>query len=92
MPNVNPEILIWARETSGLSIGAAAEKLGINEARGIVRKIACESSSWREITDARSSSEDVASLPAPPSCLLPERTARDRRPGRRFSQLARSRD
>jgi Zn-dependent peptidase ImmA (M78 family)/transcriptional regulator with XRE-family HTH domain len=35
MPAINPNILIWARETAGLSIDDAAEKLGIAEARGV---------------------------------------------------------
>ncbi len=34
MPKVNPEILVWARETAGLSIEEAAEKLSIKEAYG----------------------------------------------------------
>lgn len=35
MPNVNPDILRWARETAGLSLDEAAQKLGINTARGV---------------------------------------------------------
>ena len=35
MPNVNPDILKWARETAGLSLEEAVQKLGINAARGI---------------------------------------------------------
>jgi len=35
MPRVNPEILIWARETAGLSAADAVQKLGIGEARGV---------------------------------------------------------
>ena len=31
MPEVNPEILVWARETAGLDIGAAAQKLGFRD-------------------------------------------------------------
>jgi len=34
MPKVNPQILRWARETAGLSLKSAAEKLGIESARG----------------------------------------------------------
>ena len=34
MPNVNPEILRWARETAGLSLEEAADKLGLRTARG----------------------------------------------------------
>lgn len=30
MPQVNPDILIWARETSGLSVEVAAKKLGLS--------------------------------------------------------------
>lgn len=33
--NVNPEILIWARKTAGLDLEAAAQKIGLNAARGI---------------------------------------------------------
>ncbi len=35
MPKVNPSILRWARETAGLNLGDAAEKVGLGEARGI---------------------------------------------------------
>jgi len=35
MPNVNPDILRWARETAGLSLEEAVQKLGINAARGV---------------------------------------------------------
>jgi Zn-dependent peptidase ImmA (M78 family)/transcriptional regulator with XRE-family HTH domain len=36
MPKVNHDILRWARETAGLSIDQAVDKLGINDARGVV--------------------------------------------------------
>jgi Zn-dependent peptidase ImmA (M78 family)/transcriptional regulator with XRE-family HTH domain len=35
MPATKPEILIWTRETAGLSIEEAAAKLGIKDARGV---------------------------------------------------------
>lgn len=35
MPNINPEILIWARESAGMSVELAAEKLGLREAKGL---------------------------------------------------------
>jgi Zn-dependent peptidase ImmA (M78 family) len=35
MPSVNPEILIWARETASLSIEEAAHAIGLNDARGV---------------------------------------------------------
>ena len=35
MPRVNPEILIWARETAGLNHEVAAKKLGIRDAYGM---------------------------------------------------------
>ncbi len=35
MPSIKPEILAWARETAGLSVEAAAERLSIKEARGV---------------------------------------------------------
>lgn len=35
MPEINAEILVWARETAGLSLADAAEKLGIKLAGGI---------------------------------------------------------
>lgn len=34
MPDVNPTILGWARETAGLSLEEAAKALGIGDARG----------------------------------------------------------
>lgn len=33
MPAVNPEILIWARETAGLDLNAAAKKLGFQDSK-----------------------------------------------------------
>ncbi len=35
MPSVNPEILVWARETAGLTLGGAAARVGIGDARGV---------------------------------------------------------
>ena len=35
MPAVNPEILVWARETAGLTVGDAVAKVGIRDARGL---------------------------------------------------------
>lgn len=35
MPSLNPEILIWARETAGLSLEQAAKALGISDAYGL---------------------------------------------------------
>ena len=35
MPAVNPQILIWARETAGLPLDDAAHRLGIKDARGV---------------------------------------------------------
>lgn len=35
MPDVQPEIAAWARETAGLSIETAAGKLGLREAKGL---------------------------------------------------------
>ena len=35
MPAVNPEILVWARETAGLAVEDAVAKLRIKEARGV---------------------------------------------------------
>ena len=34
MPAVNPEILVWARETAGLTLHEAVSKVGIRDARG----------------------------------------------------------
>lgn len=35
MPAVNPEILIWARETAGFTLEDAVERLGVKDARGV---------------------------------------------------------
>lgn len=35
MPAVKPEILVWARETAGLSLEEAARRLGIKDAHGL---------------------------------------------------------
>lgn len=35
MAGVNPEVLIWVRETAGLDREAAARKINLNAARGI---------------------------------------------------------
>lgn len=36
MPKVNPEILVWARKTAGLSLEEASQKLQISAAKGIL--------------------------------------------------------
>ncbi|MBK8822348.1 MAG: helix-turn-helix transcriptional regulator [Anaerolineales bacterium] len=36
MPSINPEILVWARKTAGLTEEEATERLGIQDARGIL--------------------------------------------------------
>jgi Zn-dependent peptidase ImmA (M78 family) len=35
MSAINPDILIWARETAGLDLESAAKKIGLNAARGV---------------------------------------------------------
>lgn len=35
MPVVNPELLVWARETAGLTRNEAAARLGLGDARGV---------------------------------------------------------
>jgi IrrE N-terminal-like domain len=35
MPKINPDILVWARETAGLTPEEAVKKLGIRDARGV---------------------------------------------------------
>lgn len=35
MPRINPDILRWARETAGLDLETAADKIGLQDARGI---------------------------------------------------------
>ena len=35
MPEVSPAILRWARETAGLTLDDAAERLDLREARGV---------------------------------------------------------
>ena len=35
MPAVNPEILVWARKTAGLTLQDAVAKVGISDARGV---------------------------------------------------------
>ncbi len=35
MPAVNPEILVWARETAGLTLQDAGAKIGLRDARGV---------------------------------------------------------
>lgn len=35
MPKVNPDIILWARETAGLTLEEATKKLAIREARGV---------------------------------------------------------
>jgi len=37
MPRVNPDILLWARETAGLTQEDAAQKLGVSAAYGLTR-------------------------------------------------------
>jgi len=35
MPTVNPDILVWARETAGLTLQGAVTKIGIKDAHGV---------------------------------------------------------
>jgi Zn-dependent peptidase ImmA (M78 family) len=35
MPKINPDIILWARETAGLTLEEATKKLAIREARGV---------------------------------------------------------
>ncbi len=35
MPKVNPELLVWARETAGFDLAEAAGKIGLRRARGV---------------------------------------------------------
>jgi hypothetical protein len=35
MPDVNPDILVWARETAGLTPEEAVRKLGINPSKNM---------------------------------------------------------
>jgi Zn-dependent peptidase ImmA (M78 family)/transcriptional regulator with XRE-family HTH domain len=35
MPRVNPDILVWARETAGLSLREAAKRIALRDARGV---------------------------------------------------------
>ena len=35
MPKINPEILRWARETAGLELAEAADKIALGPARGV---------------------------------------------------------
>lgn len=35
MAGINPEILIWARETAGLDLETAARKIDLNASRGL---------------------------------------------------------
>ena len=35
MPAVNPDILVWARETAGLTLGGAVTKIGMRDAHGV---------------------------------------------------------
>ncbi len=52
MPSLNPDILRWARETAGLTLEEAANKLAINEARGTsgAERLASYESGEREPT------------------------------------------
>ena len=52
MPKVNPEILIWARETAGLTPEEAAKKLGLNDSAhsSATKKLAALESGEKEPT------------------------------------------
>ena len=72
MPNVNPSILRWARETAGLTPEEAVQKLDINDARGVAasdRLVALEFG--RRAADEGDACEDGEAISAPASDLLP---------------------
>ena len=66
MTGLNPEILIWARETAGLDRETAARKIGLNAARGVSG------------TDRLAAIEGGDTVPTPP--LLRRMAAQYRRP------------
>jgi hypothetical protein len=79
MPRVNPEILSWARKTAGFSLSDAVEKLGINDARGIVA------------VDRLAAIESGAKEPSRPLCWQPSPIEKIRaRHGRRRGDFGRS--
>ncbi len=55
MPNVNPQVLRWARETAGLTEDAAARRMGLNAARGLTpaQRVAAFEAGEAEPTDAQ---------------------------------------
>ena len=50
MPRINPEILVWARESAGLSQEEAVKRLGIKDARGVnpIQRLAALETGERE--------------------------------------------
>ncbi|MEL6667170.1 MAG: XRE family transcriptional regulator [Pseudomonadota bacterium] len=53
MPSVNPDILIWARETAGLTPEDAVQKLGIKDARGVEALVRLEQLETGEVAPTR---------------------------------------
>ena len=76
MPSVSPEVLVWARETAGLSREEAARKLGIRDARGVAAVDRLSALEAGEASPTRPMSERMAKqyrrplltfyMPAPP--------------------------
>ena len=56
MSAVNPEILVWAHGTAGLTLQDAAERVGIRDARGVtaVDRLAPATESPGNVLDQRS--------------------------------------
>ena len=76
MPAINPEILVWARETAGLTLQAAVSKVGIKDARGVA---AVDRLTALERGDEEPTRPVLVKMarqyPAPAARLLPECTA-----------------
>ena len=68
MPKVNPEIIVWARETAGLTQEEAAKKLGFQDSS---RSSATEKLAALENGDNEPSRPQLLKSPIPPGTFYP---------------------
>ena len=89
MPKINPEIIVWARETAGLTQEEAAKKLGFQDSS---KSSAAEKLAALENGDNEPSRPQLSKIgsPIPPAAadVLLVQTSPPGQPGRRLPHLA----
>ena len=89
MPKINPQIMVWARETAGLTQEEAAKKLGFQDSSKIFRgREACGLRKRRQRAFSPPAVEDGSPIPPAAADVLLVQTSPPGQPGRRLPHLA----